>query len=683
MLDRALAGLVLLLASSLSPFAVAAAESEWAASPEARARLIAATTAVGNLGELRLGLEIALAPKWKTYWRSPGEGGLPPRLGWDGSENLVAAEIAWPAPTRFQILGTDSIGYEKHVIYPLTVLPARPGEPVQARLTLDYLTCEEICVPQHAVLSFTLPAGSAEPSIHAFAIDKARGRVPSTDIPSGRLVAAHLALGTEQRWWLDLESQVPLTKPDAFIEDTNRSFAFGAPQQLGPTRLRLPVLYAETSPEAMVGERLIVTLTDGPRAFEQSLAVAPAAVSGGVGLGAWLAILATALAGGLILNLMPCVLPVLSIKLMGALRHGGGDRGRARASFLATAAGILVSFGALAVGAIALKVGGVAVGWGIQFQEPLFIAFMTLVCVLFAANLWGWFEIPLPAIFSRTTEGRLNEGWTDSFATGMVATLLATPCSAPFVGTAVAFGLGRGWVETLAIFLTMGMGLALPYLAVAVWPTLATSLPKPGRWMIWLRAVLGVALAATAAWLLSVLLSLSGLWVASALATVSLALLAWLRQSREGWRLPGAAAVIAAGLALPAALPNAAPSAGGDDALAGVWQPFSQARLAEEVAAGNLVLVDVTADWCITCQANKAAVLNRGEVGQRLAGNVVALKADWTRPDPAIQAYLASFDRFGIPFNAVYGPGAPAGLALPELLTQGAVLTALDRAASQ
>jgi suppressor for copper-sensitivity B len=371
---------------------------------------------------------------------------------------------------------------------------------------------------------------------------------------------------------------------------------------------------------------------------------------------------------------MPCVLPVLSIKVMSLVKHGGGAQAAARASFLATAAGILVSFAVLAAGAIALRMAGVAVGWGMQFQEPLFIAFMALICVLFAANLWGLFEVPMPASF-----GRLGEGRAGAFATGVFATLLATPCSAPFVGTAIAFALGHGWVETLTVFLAMGLGLALPYLAVAIRPQIATALPRPGRWMLRLRVVLGFALIATAVWLGSVLLALSGEVAMVALAVLCLAMLAWLWQAAARWRLPGALALVIAGVALPAALPSANPEH--RETLAGVWKPFSQDRLAALVANGETVLVDVTADWCITCQANKAAVLNRGEVAARLSsGTVAALKADWTRPDPAIQSYLASFGRYGIPFNVVYGPKAPGGITLPELLTEGVVLSAIDAA---
>jgi len=669
------ASLMLALTGIAGP--AAAVDSGWVENAESKARLVSATTAAGELGELRFGLEIALSPEWKTYWRSPGEGGLPPELDWSGSENVAFAEIGWPAPKRFQILGIDSVGYEQHVIYPITVVPARPGEPVEARVAVNYLTCKDICVPQRAELSLSLPGGPATPSEHAFAIDQARGQVPGPGVPGFELASARISESGGGQWFLELETASPLNEPDAFIETADRAFAFGRPERLGPGKLRLPILYAAPEPAALEGRDVTVTLTDGSRAFEENTAVAAPIVTSQDWV-TWVTILATAFLGGLILNLMPCVLPVLSIKLMGVMKHGGGETAKARASFLGTAAGIVFSFAALAAGAIALKASGVAVGWGIQFQEPVFIAFMVLVCMLFAANLWGLFEIPLPAF-----AGKLGTGHGGSFATGMFATLLATPCSAPFVGTAVAFALAGGWQETVAVFAAMGLGLALPYLAVAARPQLATRLPRPGRWMIGLRAILGLALAATAVWLLSVLLSLSGEVITLALAVLSVALLLWLWLAQKGWRMPGAVVAIAIGLALPAVLPLLVPGTApsqAETAADRLWQPFSQDRLATLVANGQTVLVDVTADWCITCKANKAAVLDRAAMRERLASDVVGLRADWTRPDPAIQAYLASFGRYGIPFNAVYGPNAANGIPLSELLTESEVLAALKRA---
>jgi suppressor for copper-sensitivity B len=408
---------------------------------------------------------------------------------------------------------------------------------------------------------------------------------------------------------------------------------------------------------------------------------------------AW-ALLASTIAlawlGGLILNLMPCVLPVLSLKLLGVVGHGGGERGAIRRGFLASAAGVVFSVMLLAAGTIAVKSAGHAVGWGIQFQEPAFLTALALLCVFFAANLWGLYEIRLPGFLSDSLAGRgahSGQSLIGSFLTGAFATVLATPCSAPFLGTALGFALSRGPGEILAIFAALGLGLATPYLLVAAYPSLARLLPRPGRWMIALKAVLGALLAGTALWLVTVAADALGwraaLAVGAALAAIPLVFLA-----RRWWpdhtRRSGIAALLALvilAFALPAKLPPGsaarAPAQGGD------WRPFARAEIPGLVAQGRVVFVDVTADWCITCKANKALVLDRPPVADLLARpNVVRMLADWTRPSDEIASYLASFGRYGIPFNVVYGPGAPGGLALPELLTGEAVADALSRAAA-
>ena len=313
---------------------------------------------------------------------------------------------------------------------------------------------------------------------------------------------------------------------------------------------------------------------------------------------------------------------------------------------------------------------------------------MVLLLVLFAANLWGWFEIRLPAALSGAVGAvpDRDSRW-GAFVTGAFATLLATPCSAPFLGTAVGFALASGPAEIFAVFAALGIGLALPYLAVAAVPAIAQRMPRPGRWMIALRWVLGIALLGTAAWLLSVLAVQIGGQGVAALAALLALLLVFLWGVREAgdrrrWlRLAGVVGFAALAFVLPArfaAAPEAAVAAPG-------WQAWDRAEIDRLVAAGNVVFVDVTADWCITCQVNKSLVLTRGEVAARLAGKdgdrIVAMRADWTRPDPRIADYLAGFGRYGIPFNVVYGPAAPAGIPLPELLTGDTVIAAIDRAA--
>ncbi len=638
------------------------------------AELVSAVEATGTLERIPLGLRITLPEGWKTYWRSPGDAGLPARIDWSGSTNLADAEIRWPIPERFSLFGLETFGYEHEVVLPITARPSKPGDALRLDASVDYLVCKEICVPITTALKLDLPAGPARPSEAAHLIDRFSVRVPSPATAAGLAVEEAVAAGTAKspRLIVTARSDAPFVQPDLLVEGP-AGLAFGKPRmepREGGRVLRF-VVPAIPGPETVLaGAPLTLTVTDGNRAVEAQ--VTPSQGTEGTGDGLAITLL-TALIGGFILNFMPCVLPVLSIKLLGIVGYGGAERAVTRRAFLATSAGILSSFAVLASGAVALKAAGMTVGWGMQFQEPLFLVFMIVVVTLFAANLWGLFEVVLPWRLAGAL-GRVDSpGLAGHFLTGALATLLATPCSAPFLGTAVAYALSRGGGEIYAIFLALGSGLALPYLAVAGFPGLATRLPRPGAWMATLRRVLALALGMTAFWLVWVLASSSGRPVAigvGALMIASLAALALLPRARVA-----VIGLVAVTFLLPAALGTAVETTT-DTTL---WRPFDRQAIPQLVAEGKTVVVDVTADWCVTCQVNKRVVIADDTVAAKLrAPDVVALKADWTRPDPDIADYLASHGRYGIPFNVVYGPGSPDGIVLPELLTTTAMLQALE-----
>jgi suppressor for copper-sensitivity B len=313
----------------------------------------------------------------------------------------------------------------------------------------------------------------------------------------------------------------------------------------------------------------------------------------------------------------------------------------------------------------------------VQFQSPVFLAAMALLMTIFAANLAGFFEIAMPGWATNgLARAGPSSGLPGDFATGAFAALMATPCSAPFLGTAVTYALTAGAAETLAVFLALGVGLALPLLLVAARPSAIRLLPRPGRWMATLRMGLGWLLGLAALWLVTVLAASAGWSVAAAVALAAGATFAALVASRRAGSISALGLAVAVGLAftLPATAPAPAETAG-------PWQAFVRDRIPVEVAQGRTVFVDVTADWCLTCKVNKRLVLADDRVAARLAApDVTAMQADWTRPDEGIAAYLRDNGRFGIPFNAVYGPGAPSGIALPEILTEAAVIEALDAA---
>ena len=690
MLMAAPALVVVALVTLVSAPATARAEaaSDWVKTEQTAVRLVAATRTVGDAATVVAGLHFRLEEGWKIYWRSPGDAGFPPQLDWAASDNLAFARVDWPAPERFSILGFETMGYKGEVVLPITATLGESGRPLRLKADLKYLTCKDICIPYETKIALDIGAGPPAPSAFAHLINRYAVRVPGDGAGHGLAIERAEVSGSGRDRVLRVEATASqaFRAPDLFVEGP-AELIFAKPRVTttdGGRRAVLEVAVAGTEdlPAPLAGRRLSFTVVDGERGAERTLTVARAD-GGAVGV-EFLTILALAVLGGLILNLMPCVLPVLSIKLLGVVGHGGGARGAVRLSFVASAAGIVFSFLLLAAVLTALKQAGLAVGWGIQFQQPWFLVAMTGVIVLFACNLWGFFDIGLPGWMAGADNraGRVR-GLGGHFLTGAFATLLATPCSAPFLGTAVGFALSHGPGQIFAVFAALGIGLALPYLVVAAAPGLATALPRPGPWMVVLRRVLGFALAATAVWLTSVLAVEAGATAAAAIAGLMIAAvgLLYLRHRLAGH----ARRTVVAGLAAIALIAFVVPGLSGpaptDLKAEALWVAFDEGAIAGQVARGKVVFVDVTAEWCITCQINKTLVLYRGEVARRLGGDgVVAMQADWTHPDDAISRYLSGFGRYGIPFDAVYGPGAPRGIPLPELLSADAVLDALDRA---
>ena len=670
-----------------------ALSSDWQSSEVTEVRLVSAQDAIDAAGKASIGLQFRLAPGWKIYWRSPGESGLPPQIDWSGSANLEAAVVSWPVPERFVEIGElVTHGYKDEVVLPIEVSAIDPIRPAVLRAVVNYLACEQICVPFTAELALDLPPGPAGPTAFGGLIADYLARVPGPPTASGPMIDRVEASGAGPDRLLRVVARAPepFAEPVLFVEGDD-TYYFAAPElelidggREAVFRLASP---ARGAAPALTGASFTVTLADRGRAIEQTL-VAVAGDAEAPQFSAFAAILLLAMVGGLILNLMPCVLPVLSIKVMGVIGMAGAERRRVTMRFLATTAGIVVSFLLLGAAVAGFKAAGHSVGWGVQFQEPLFIVAMIAVVTLFACNLWGLFEVHMPAsIAGAVGVGKAPGSLSSDFASGAFATLLATPCSAPFLGTSVSFALARGPLEIVAVFAALGLGMAAPYLTVAAFPGLAARLPRPGPWMVTLRRVLGLLLAATGIWLLSVLAAQAGMTTALTVGALMIAagLTLWFAARGTGRRaIAGGAIAVLVALAFiaPSQLTRSNASAPAIAAEA-LWQPFDRAEIARLVAAGKTVFVDVTADWCVTCKFNKKTVLDRGAVAHRLAGEqVVAMRADWTLPNAEIASYLEEFGRYGIPFNVVYGPALPRGLPLPELLTEDTVMAAFNRAGS-
>lgn len=622
-------GALVLVVGLLGAGEVKAAAGPWQGNEVMKARIVTASDAAGSSKKIDAGLEFKLEPGWKVYWRSPGDAGLPPVLDFSSSPAIRAHKLDFPAPIRFSILGFDSFGYSDHIILPLTLELERPGGGFAASALLEGLVCSDICIPVRETLSIALPQGRAIASAEARTMAEYKARVPSPGTAAGvGLLAAELRDDNLDVWLERDGKPLPLREGDILIEATS-GFSFAQPK-FGPEFSRVEISGRPSS--ELLGEEITVTVLSSDFLLESktmvSQAKAGSSVLGSGFGGGLLAMLLVAFMGGVILNVMPCVLPVLSLKLASVISHGGGHNSQIRWSFLATAAGVIASFIVLGIVLLALRNAGIAIGWGIQFQQPVFLILAALAIGFFGLVMLDIAILPVPG-FVQNWGRALPSGLVGDFVSGALATLLATPCSAPFVGTAVAFALTATGEMLMLIFVVMGAGLALPWIAVAARPSLVGFLPRPGRWLIALKRVLAGGLFATSFWLITVLAT----HVSS----------------------------------------NSAPD--------GQWQAWAPGLAEEKAALGQVVFVDVTADWCITCQTNKAFVINTEQVMEEFrARDVVLLRADWTKPDDEISQYLALNGRYGIPFNMIYGPAAPQGIPLGEILTTSMVLESMARA---
>lgn len=660
---RALLPVLLVLAMAAAPPA-RALESAPVVSKRATATLVAEADSLGAGGKVRLGLRLRLAPGWHTYWKNPGDAGVPAEIALRGA---TAGPIVWPRPQRIAEGPLTSFAYTGEVLLPLTAKMAGPGT-VRAHAT--WLVCETICVPEEGDFSLDLPAGGGTAGAEAPLFSAADAATPRPS-PFPASIGADGVL----------RLAAPGARPVAasFFPDEPGVIDHGAPQVLatdaGGVSLRLTWLKAARP----VGGVLVLTDAGGEvaaLALNAPLvagAAAPAAPGFGLALG-------LAFLGGLILNLMPCVLPVLAMKALALARLGGAARAQVRADAALYTAGVLAAFAALGGATLALGAAGGAAGWGAQFQQPGFVAVLALLMLLIGTNMAGLFEVGGAA--AGLGQGLASRG---AFFTGLLAVVVATPCTAPFMATALAATLVLPAWQGMGVFLALGLGLAAPYGLLAAAPGLARHLPKPGHWMARLKQGLALPMFATAAWLGWVLWRQAGWVPVAALGLAAVALLGplgWLGRRQRAGEPGGRAAVASVVAALTAAvlLPVSAALAPAADAAAALpagAETFSEARLDTLRAAHRPVLVDVSAAWCITCLVNERVALSPAPVRAAFRrGNVAYLVADWTRRDPAITQYLRRFGRNGVPLYVFY-PAQGEPVVLPQILTEAEILARL------
>ncbi|MFC7475338.1 protein-disulfide reductase DsbD family protein [Dankookia sp. GCM10030260] len=684
-----MARLLLLALLVLLPPRAWGGESAAIRSPRATATLVAAAAAVAPGEALELGLRLRLAPGWHTYWINPGDAGAPPEVTILVPADAEGSPIRWPTPSRIPTGPLVSFGYEGEVLLPFR-MAAPGGLAAGDRLVIEaeasWLVCAEICIPEEGRFRLDLPV-AANGRLDAGLAPLFTTAEAAAPRPSPWAARAALA-GTRGSLVLEGEGLSPATVRGAVFFPTEGGLLDNAapqPLALQDGRLTLGLTRPEgaATPATLTG---VVALTDaaGVRsAYGVAAAVGGVPDSGAEALPLWQALL-SAFLGGLILNLMPCVFPILAMKAMALARLSGAARAEVRAHAGSYTLGVMATFLALAGLLIALRGAGIAAGWGFQFTAPAFVAALAWLMFAVGLNLSGVYAIAGPAGAGGALAGR--GGHLGSFATGGLAVLVATPCTAPFMAAAVGTALALPAPSTLAVFAALGFGLAAPYALLGLFPGLAQRLPRPGAWMEWLRQGLAFPMYAASAWLAWVLAQQAGpdgllLVLAGA---VLLGFAGWAlglaQRSAGGGRLAGRAlagiAVVAA-LALLPALATAPPAAAGE---AGA-EPWSAARVAALQAEGRPVFVNMTAAWCITCKVNEQLVLRSAPVQAAFAGrNLAYLKGDWTNGDAAIGALLREHGREGVPLYLVYPAGGGGPALLPQVLTEGIVLRALDAA---
>jgi thiol:disulfide interchange protein len=646
---------------------------------------------------LWVGLQLAHIPEWHTYWKNSGDSGLPTQLEWTLPAGITAGDIAWPTPKKIPIGTLANYGYEGTVLLPvpLTVAPGFDASDLEIKLKAAWLVCKKECIPQEGDFVLKIPARSSTGlSSSAFAAAFAASPKPLDGAGSRIDVEAHaiqvalagLPASLQGKTLAFYPETGGVIEPGAAWQQAWQGAVWTARVPLSSQRSESPARMAVVVASDESAWRIDTPVQGTWPAVAAPATMSPAleaALKANAALGATptganaqplglLAALLGALLGGLILNLMPCVFPVLAIKVVGFTQEK--NQAARLAGGLAYTAGVLLSFIALGVLLLGLRAAGEQLGWGFQLQSPAVVAALAALFTLIGLNLAGLFEFG-SVLPSRVASLQAGHPTANSFLTGVLATAIASPCTAPFMGASLGFALGLPAWQALAVFAAIGLGMALPYLAASAVPAVARALPRPGPWMDTFRRLMAFPMFATVAWLVWVLGQQSGIDGAGALLAllVLMALVLWSLTLRGRARLVLATFSIALGAAGLWAVGQNVIKPMEASSLAGApserWQAWEPGRVEQLTSQGQSVFVDFTAAWCVTCQYNKKTTLaNSTVLADMDAKKVALLRADWTRRDPAVTAALAQLGRNGVPVYVIYKPGS-APVVLSEILS--------------
>jgi thiol:disulfide interchange protein DsbD len=668
-----------------------------------KTELLADTNAIVPGKPFTVGLLLQMAPGWHTYWKFSGDAGLPTELKWKLPPSWKIGEIQWPIPLKTIDPGDiQTYGYVDEVLLIQEITPPSKINDSTIKLLADasWLVCEKICIPGGATLQLELPISATNQPANTELFARYRRLLPQNWPGANVATAEWSRVGSDLRLKVTSEMLAKYPAVD-FFSLPDEGTVVGHPKVESRNKneivFRIPIESSGKNLSSMAGLIVFSQQPNGEDRAAWQIATAPAvsaarpAPARGI-----LTFLLFGFLGGMILNLMPCVLPVISLKIFGFIQQAGESRQKILRSGIAFTLGIFAWFIALALLLIALKTAGRDVTWGgFQFTNPYFVLVLSVIVLVFALNLFGVFEISLPQRFSRgllsTSERKDDLG---SFFQGVFATVLATPCTAPFLGTALGFAFSQSAAIILAMFIAIAAGMSAPYLLLSAQPAWLRFLPRPGAWMLHVKQFMGFLLLATLLFLLYVLGAQRGLegaiWASCFLLVISVA--CWMKGAFVS---PTASAtkrgivlvlmlviVLASGIYFIGDKFHSASVASAGSRLRGDWQEFTPQRWHTEMQKGHTVFVDFTAAWCLTCKFNEASVLESADVREAFQRHaIVKMKADWTNGDPVITKLLQHFGRPGVPLYVLYPGKNEEPIVFPELLTKGMVLEKLETAA--
>ena len=676
--------LVGLISIFLSPNFTLGATSKPFTSKEMVATLITAENKISsNTRTISAGLSITLEKGWKTYWRSPGQVGLPPEIDWEDSTNVLHTKFYWPTPERFQEFEIENYGYSNKVTFPINIVLKNPGKPLSLIANTSILVCKDVCLPKSFILKLSLSEVEVIDRLSRIELSSSLTTIP-IDGPNSQFKLNSVFIDPNKKsLFVEIQSLKNINEVHVFPE-TQTDVIFDAPINTFDQDKKLVTIQLPIFDYKKINNPIALTISNGKISstyknlkIVENIVHSQSNILNGNGFAI---IIFFAFVGGLILNVMPCVFPVLLIKINSVINSQSYSKIKTRRKFISSALGIITFMWILNGLLFLIQVMGGKIGWGVQFQSPVFLSFIIVILIIFSINMLGGLKIILPQKFNTKLYQLSNSnGFIGDFLSGCFAALLATPCSAPFLGSAVAFALTMGGVQSLIIFSFIGLGLASPYLVVATAPRLVMFFPRPGKWMKTVQNLIGILIIISACWFSWLLISVESfqsllvLLIALIFAILSLKFIkinslkyvffvtflilsvtnSTIITSQNGW------------------------TTNSDSS----WEVFDTSRKKILIDSEKVVFIDITADWCLTCKANKLLVLDSSYVKTALSKeNVVKMRGDWTQKNSKILSFLKENGRFGIPFNIVYGPSAKSGIMLPEILTSEVVINALKNA---